>query len=927
MSKAGGATGSKELETESDADPDSEPEVAPKPKPKKRERRTGRNYLLMIWNCVLCVTFVYTVTMIYRIINEKQPYSMYQSKSEHKGSKPMVKLPSYVKPIHYNVTIKPYLHNGRFDGSVNVSIDVQKTTKDLILHSKNLKIGKVSVFDGNATELNIESIDIDEYKEIMKITMKQGLVTGKYRAVIPFSGSMTTVGTRLTLTKFEHKGKQRLFATTNMGDTGARSIYPCFDQPTMKATFSFKIMKPKPKRFVVVSVMPEEGEPENMEIGDVIKFAKTNKMATCMTGFTISDLDNRQEKLMTPSGPITVRLFGNNIKLVDSFKLSFELLNFYLQYFNVNYTIPKLDILGLPELRLRRSTMHSGFITIKEDDLLIDHANTQSYDVQCATMLIAHELAHNWFGNYVSMKWWNDVWLYEGYVSYIEYKAMDSVKPDWGLMDQFLLESTQPAMYLDAEPNTNILDRKVETTGDLKRIYDPISYLKAAAIYRMLEHAATEPVFQKATTNFLTNNAFGNAGPREFINEVHELAKDDADIKSFMSTWTSQNGIPVLTATRIVGGYRLTQARFLLEPNTRASSVTNPFKYKWTIPITYTTDKSKEPSLVWFNHDDPYIDIYIPDAEWVKFNHHQIGYYRVNYEDIGDWMTLINNIRSLDISDRVNLIDDSFSLADAELISYLIPLELTKTMVDEYDYVPWHVATQHLIKLCQYLDGSNLSGHIKSFLANVINNAYAKFSWTDDSEYKHIDRLARYAVFYMACSIGHTRCLQESLATVNSWIDGEIPLSVELRKLMFHCDLDSAVRERIWAKFVSENGPEIVNLTLYETVIQYFQLLLQFMYSFFQKVGVYEINSSGLNTGFDMIKMPYIDEHLHTQMMDKFLKQFPEIGCQMTGNKETEEMKMKEDEEKNKKKPDPAQIKWLKKHELLIEAFLKDNLF
>ena len=309
--------------------------------------------------------------------------------------------------------------------------------------------------------------------------------------------------------------------------------------------------------------------------------------------------------------------------------------------------------------------------------------------------MVSHELAHMWFGNLVTLQWWDDLWLNEGFASYMEYKGVANYHPDWEMEAQFLHLDLHPVMDLDAQLNSHPIVQEVNDTNQITELFDKISYSKGASVIRMLENFMGAEEFRAGIHQFLESHQFSHAVTADLWRSLEAVSSKNLPIEAIMDTWTRQMGYPVLNLTRLADGrYQVSQERFLTDRSSPAgSSGSSPYDYKWDVPVSWVCSNTNTTELQWLLRDQASTELSCPPAaDWIKLNVGQFGYYRVNYPG-EDWAALANTLvedpHSLPPMDRASLLSDAFSLAEAGMLGYEIPLSITAYLSQESHLVPW----------------------------------------------------------------------------------------------------------------------------------------------------------------------------------------------------------------------------------------------
>uniref|UniRef100_A0A672I739 Aminopeptidase n=1 Tax=Salarias fasciatus TaxID=181472 RepID=A0A672I739_SALFA len=592
-----------------------------------------------------------------------------------------LRLPRYIIPRHYHLLLHPNLTSLSFTGSVQIQIDVQNNTNWVVVHSKGLQISKATILDQN---LVLPVLHHPSHEQI-GIFSPRVLISGqKYFLYIEFAADFAEgfygfYKSTYTTTA----GETRTLASTHFEPTSARMAFPCFDEPTFKANFSVRIRRTP--EYISLSNMPVV---KTVELSDGLledHFAPSVQMSTYLVAFVVCDFKSVTAK--TSSG-VQVSIYAAPEKISQAYyalEVGVKMLDFYDEYFNIPYPLPKQDLIAIPDFQ-SGAMENWGLTTYRETSLLFDPVTSSVSHKLWVTMVIGHELAHQWFGNLVTMEWWNDIWLNEGFARYMEYISVEATYPEF---KEYLLNTCFAAVGLDSLNSSRPISSPAENPTQIEEMFDTVSYDKGACVLHMLRHFLTDNVFQTGIVRYLRKYSYRNAqnqdlwdsltttcSDEDFIAGNHCYSRGQAtknylfagehlNLTAMMNTWTLQKGVPLVTVTRKGSRLLLRQDRFL-----RTVMPSDPEwpalqqGYLWHIPLTYKTDASGavHRHLMMSQTDSIHIG---EEVSWVKVNTDMTGYYVVHYAD-GGWDTITKLLRenhtALSYKDRTHLIHNAIQL-------------------------------------------------------------------------------------------------------------------------------------------------------------------------------------------------------------------------------------------------------------------------
>uniref|UniRef100_A0A9J7XKK3 Aminopeptidase n=1 Tax=Cyprinus carpio carpio TaxID=630221 RepID=A0A9J7XKK3_CYPCA len=688
-----------------------------------------------------------------------------------------VRLPSYIVPVHYHLLIHPNLTTLRFNGSVKIEIDVKNNTNWVVLHSKNLKIFTATVLDEHEAHLSDKVLSVLEYPshEQIAIFSPKILTSGeKYFLYLEFGAPLSDGFYGFYKSTYKTKaGETRVLASTHFEPTSARMALPCFDEPIFKANYTVRIRRGP--SHIALSNMPLE---QTVEIGNGLfedQFEVSVRMSSYLLAFIVCDLRS-----------ITIYAVPEKWHQTHyALEAALRLLEFYEQYFNILYPLPKLDLIAIPDFQAG-AMENWGLTTYRETSLLYDPDISSASDKLWVTMVIGHELAHQWFGNLVTMEWWNDIWLNEGFARYMEFVSLEAVYPELKVEDHFL-DTCFGAIGRDSLNSSRPISSLAENPAQIEEMFDTVSYDKGACILHMLRNFLTNEGFQSGIIRYLRRFKYSNARNEDLWDSLIKVCHFICYLKKMMYTWTLQKGIPLITVKRQGRKLYIGQERFL-------KIVLNKkiifHSYLWHIPLTYKTSHSdyEMKHILTTKSDVLTLD---EEVDWVKLNSDMNGYYIVHYDEEG-WNALTELLRinhtALSFKDRASLIHNAFQLT-SEIIKHILPhWENRKFYIN--------LQNEHNSTLCLFF---SLQTYILQYFRDVID----KQSWSDDGMVS--DRRLREEVLSLACDFDYPPCLEKAKHLYNSWVEsnGAISLPTDVSETVY---MVGAQDDSGWAYLLEKYG-------------------------------------------------------------------------------------------------------------------------
>ncbi|XP_066541158.1 alanyl (membrane) aminopeptidase-like b [Hoplias malabaricus] len=741
---------------------------------------------------VCAVGAIVLMVVLYQIqTNEKPPVRppmVFATTPIPTGPPPNLRLPNSLIPESYEVVLQPYLYvkvpnateqDYVFRGNSTVRFKCVKNTRSIFLHALDLNISNVVVtHSSTGKNLQVEKYQVHQSESnFFEIQLKDVLMGNGsyYNLFTEFEGQLFDDLAGLYMSQYtentDKEDKDRFLVASQMQPTDARKVFPCFDEPAMKAVFNITIIHR------VGTKALSNSRREKIEIVDIdgeewiiSKFEPTPVMSTYLLAFTVNEFDSRQAE-----GNMKITIWARPEALDAGHadyasKISSPILKFYEEKFGVLYPLPKLDQIALPDFGAG-GMENWGLIMYREVALLYEEGVSSTSNKEWIATVIAHELAHQWFGNLVTMKWWNSLWLNEGFASFISYLGVDRVEPNWHIKDLFVLKEVQPALQLDSLNSSHPLsstEADVQTPSEITDRFDSISYSKGAAVLRMLSAYITEEDFFRGLRIYLNKYKYQNAEYEDLWKCMEEVSTEN--IKGIMKGWTEQVGYPVISINTSSG--LISQEQFLLNR-------TGDYGLKWHVPITYIRSDSKYGRELFKEKGPVRNPSYVikPD-DWLLVNINCTGYYRVNYDE-SNWNKLIKQLQTnhevIPLINRGQLIDDAFNLARAKYINVTLALNTTKYLKNETEYIPWESALNNLRFFILMFDRSEVYGPIQKYLREQVRELYDYFRvYTENATVPEnlMDQYNQINAISVACNNDAPVCTEMAQKLFKEWRNG-----------------------------------------------------------------------------------------------------------------------------------------------------------
>ncbi len=601
----------------------------------------------------------------------------------------------------------PDLENASFTGSVSITADAVEAASEIVLNAIELQIHSVTV-NGTAAAYSLN-------EELERLVIDAAIASGPITIEISFTGILNDKLRGFYRSTFvDDSGKTRTIATTQMQSTDCRRAFPCFDEPDFKAVFAIDLTFADD-----LMAVSNSREIRREELGNGTTrawFADTMIMSTYLVAFVVGPLEATDTVMV---GDIALRLIhvpGKSHLTEFGLKIGAFALEWFQNYYGIPYPGDKCDLLALPDFAAG-AMENLGCITFREVLLLVDPATSTQVEQELVAAVVAHELAHMWFGDLVTMRWWNGIWLNEAFATFMEVAATDAFAPQWSMWTSFGLDRSA-AFDVDSLHSTRTVEFPVESPADADGMFDVLTYQKGGALLRMLEQYLGPDRFRAGVSHYLTKHSFGNTETNDLWDAIEYVVSTDGGemvpVRQLMDSWIWQAGYP-LVSVRIDGSdLVLSQRQFTFD--------NQPDTTMWIIPVHVRVGNTTQKILL--EGDDIRIAMKNP-ADVVVVNAGGSGYFRVEYS--ADLMTRISGdtLRSLTTLERYNLVDDAWNAVVAGAVSADRFMAFAQNFTDETDLAVWQALNKGLVGLGRMLNRDEMAPY-SAFIRNLVSPAYAR---------------------------------------------------------------------------------------------------------------------------------------------------------------------------------------------------------
>jgi len=621
------------------------------------------------------------------------------------------RLPTTVRPRRYELLIAPDLEASTYAGEVVIALELAEPTATIVLHAVELDVALVALSQGG--EPVPAALSVEAEAERLVITAAQPLAAGDARVELRFDGNISSglLGFYRS-TYVDDDGKEQVLATTQFEAPHARSAFPCFDEPEFKAIFAVTLVVDE--ELLALSNGPEIAR-EALPDGKVrVRFGETIPMSTYLVAWVVGPLVITDP---VDAGGVAVRVAhrpGREHLTKFALDVGAFAITFFADYYGIPYPGEKCDLVALPDFSFG-AMENLGCVTFRETRLLLDPAEVTLDEMSSAALTIVHEVAHMWFGDLVTMKWWNGIWLNEAFATFMEHLGVDAYAPQWHTWVDFALGRAS-ALDVDALSTTRTVEYEVVTPADADGMFDTLTYQKGGSVLRMLERWLGADAFRAGVRLYLDRYKLSNTETTDLWDALEEAT--GKPVRRIMDSWIFQPGCPIV---RVDGG--LVQRRFTYAGGTHDE--------RWVVPVLARVHSANAVETRSLLLDGERAELDVPADALVVLDAGGEGFYRVGYPEA--WRDRLLDARVLEPLERFALVDDLWASVLAGDASAAEFLACAHKFVDEDDLVVWRALNGYLRAEARLVVGDARAA-LLAHIAEIVQPMLGRLGWGSDGD-------------------------------------------------------------------------------------------------------------------------------------------------------------------------------------------------
>jgi aminopeptidase N len=625
------------------------------------------------------------------------------------------RLPRTVVPSRYDLVLAPDLEAFTFAGEEEVAVEVHELVSEIVVNALDIEIDAGRLLGHDGGEIAVTGVAVDPELQRATLSLERPAEPGSWMLHLEFRGELNDQLHGFYRSTYTDDEGTHTIATTQFEAADARRAFPCWDEPDLKAVFGITLIVPD--GVVALANGPEIERAPTGEGSVRVRFADTMAMSTYLVAFVVGRLELTDPVDVDGVALRLAHLPGKGHLARFALEAGAFSLRFFTDYYGIPYPDRKVDFVAMPDFA-QGAMENTGLITYRESLLLVDPGHATQPELENIADVVAHELAHQWFGNLVTMRWWNGIWLNEAFATFMALLTVDAWRPDWEQWNTFG-RATTSAKEVDALRSTRAIEYPVHSPDDASGMFDVLTYQKGAAILRMLEQYLGAERFRDGIRLYLARHAYGNTETHDLWHAIEESSGEP--VRRIMDQWIWQGGYPLLTAAPAEGGVRIDQRRFLADGSDDHAV--------WDVPLRVRS-LGGDGSPVLVSADGVVVDE-APDAA-IVVNAGASSFVRVRYEG-GLLERLIERLPEVSPIERYGLVDDHWAAVASGSASASEFVVAATRYGDEDDLSVWQVLLQGLGWCDRFLDGKPRE-RFRGFVRRLVAPAMDRLGWEADAD-------------------------------------------------------------------------------------------------------------------------------------------------------------------------------------------------
>lgn len=719
------------------------------------------------------------------------------------SSKNVTRLFTSFQPEHYHLELEPDRASKCVGGSITITGKKRgRPSQRLTFHQHDLKITSATVTrhdkKGDQT-IPVARINHQKTMDEVRLHAEQLLYGGAYTITMQFEGHIQDGMNGIYACDYEVDGKKQQLIATQFESHYARLAFPCIDEPEAKATFELTLISPKNE--AAISNTPAACQIEK-DGKLVTTFEITPKMSTYLLAFVYGDMQCK--KVKTSSGT-DARVWATKAHSPEALDFGLDVakraIEFFNDYYDVPYPLAKCDHVALPDFSVG-AMENWGLITYRESCLLADPKTASQSSRERVALVMAHELSHQWFGDLVTMKWWDDLWLNESFANVMEYVAVDALFPEWTIWNSFIGGEGLSAIRRDCIAGVQAVKTGVHHPDEISSLFDSsIVYAKGGRLLNMLMQYLGKDDFRSGLKAYFTKHAYGNTTGSDLWAALGEAS--GKDVAAFMDPWIMRSGFPVVQVAQNGKELKISQAHFLLD----AAKI--DADRLWPVPLL--SSNAEVPALL----DTKQVDMTLATSEYVRINRGAVGHYIVQYTEPEHSAAVaeLAAAKKLTVAERLMLLSDSSMLARAGVQPFPATLDLLAHYASEDSEPVWDIMALVLADGRRFIDSDlSLEAPMKAVVRTLIENQFQRLGWDEKPNESSDDTKLRATIMGLGIYAEHKQITKDALERFTAYQKDSAAVPAELRGIVFGAAVREAVPGAVTYLLGIEKGTSNVNL-------------------------------------------------------------------------------------------------------------------